>query len=164
MILEMGNPLNNAEKTTMFRLERPRSKEHVLHRQPRLSSLVKQRELTEKAVALWTSKTRQHKTKDVDGGQVARSPAMDTETPGIHGVVKKYGPLNTSRQGETKPPTLGRPSHEWETETLLDYHSPRLGHMTMYPCPFRKRNPVRFNVREHEACAKAPFESVAAMM
>ncbi|KAK4147371.1 uncharacterized protein C8A04DRAFT_34091 [Dichotomopilus funicola] len=34
----------------------------------------------------------------------------------------------------------------------------------MYPCPFRKRNPVRFNVREHEACAKAPFESIGAMI
>ncbi|KAK0648268.1 hypothetical protein B0T16DRAFT_444376 [Cercophora newfieldiana] len=28
------------------------------------------------------------------------------------------------------------------------------------PCPFRKRNPVRFNCREWEYCAKAPFKSM----
>lgn len=26
-----------------------------------------------------------------------------------------------------------------------------------YSCPFRKRNPVMFNVRDHEHCAKTPF-------
>lgn len=26
-----------------------------------------------------------------------------------------------------------------------------------YPCPFRKRNPIMFNVRDHEHCAKRPF-------
>ena len=31
---------------------------------------------------------------------------------------------------------------------------------TSYPCPFRKRNPARFNVREHGACAKDVFGSV----
>ncbi|KAK1753587.1 hypothetical protein QBC47DRAFT_362472 [Echria macrotheca] len=29
-----------------------------------------------------------------------------------------------------------------------------------YPCPFRKRNPLRYNVREWEYCAKAPFKSM----
>jgi len=29
-----------------------------------------------------------------------------------------------------------------------------------YPCPFRKRNPVRFNCRDFEYCAKAPFKSM----
>lgn len=29
-----------------------------------------------------------------------------------------------------------------------------------YPCPFRKRNPARFNVREHERCARAAFGTV----
>ncbi|KAL1867917.1 hypothetical protein Daus18300_006192 [Diaporthe australafricana] len=28
---------------------------------------------------------------------------------------------------------------------------------TPYSCPFRKRDPVMFNVREHEHCAKRPF-------
>ncbi|KAK4447235.1 hypothetical protein QBC34DRAFT_382485 [Podospora aff. communis PSN243] len=30
-----------------------------------------------------------------------------------------------------------------------------------YACPFRKRNPLRFNVRDHEYCAKAPSKSMA---
>jgi hypothetical protein len=27
----------------------------------------------------------------------------------------------------------------------------------VFPCPFRRRNPMRFNVRDHEHCAKAQF-------
>lgn len=30
-----------------------------------------------------------------------------------------------------------------------------------YPCPFRRRSPVIFNVRDHEYCAKRPFSSMA---
>ncbi|KAK4170923.1 hypothetical protein QBC36DRAFT_340995 [Triangularia setosa] len=29
-----------------------------------------------------------------------------------------------------------------------------------YPCPFRKRNPVRFNIRDHESCAQTPFSFI----
>lgn len=29
-----------------------------------------------------------------------------------------------------------------------------------YPCPFRRRNPILFNVRDHETCAKRPFSSI----
>ncbi len=29
-----------------------------------------------------------------------------------------------------------------------------------YPCPFRKRDPLRFNIREWEYCAKAPFKTI----
>lgn len=32
--------------------------------------------------------------------------------------------------------------------------------LEQYPCPFRKRNPVRFNCREWEYCAKAPFKGM----
>ncbi|KAK4450404.1 hypothetical protein QBC34DRAFT_402671 [Podospora aff. communis PSN243] len=32
--------------------------------------------------------------------------------------------------------------------------------LDQYPCPFRKRNPLRFNCREWEYCAKAPFKSM----
>ncbi|KAM7183642.1 hypothetical protein V8F20_012545 [Naviculisporaceae sp. PSN 640] len=30
----------------------------------------------------------------------------------------------------------------------------------MYPCPFRRRNPARFNVRDHTHCAKTLFGSI----
>lgn len=29
-----------------------------------------------------------------------------------------------------------------------------------YPCPFRRRNPVIFNVRDNEQCAKRPFSDI----
>ena len=59
--------------------------------------------------------------------------------------------------------STARRSSEWETETLFDQ-----GHggldldmaLYMYPCPFRKRNPARFNIRDHEGCARAPFDSI----
>jgi len=30
-----------------------------------------------------------------------------------------------------------------------------------YPCPFRKRNPVRYNIRDWECCAKNCFEGMS---
>ncbi|KAK5658063.1 hypothetical protein OQA88_2619 [Cercophora sp. LCS_1] len=30
----------------------------------------------------------------------------------------------------------------------------------LYPCPFRKRNPGRFNIRDHDACARAQFHAI----
>jgi hypothetical protein len=30
-----------------------------------------------------------------------------------------------------------------------------------YPCPFRKKNPYKFNCREWEFCAKAPFKTIS---
>ncbi|GAB1315536.1 C2H2-type domain-containing protein [Madurella fahalii] len=65
-------------------------------------------------------------------------------------------------QRKAQPTSHGHHGSEWETETLMDTTSivgdgPRI----QYPCPFRKRNPVRFNVRDHERCAKAPFGSMS---
>lgn len=65
-------------------------------------------------------------------------------------------------QRGTQPISCHRQSSEWETETLMDTASSSLddGPRTQYPCPFRKRNPVRFNVRVYERCARAPFSSM----
>lgn len=59
---------------------------------------------------------------------------------------------------ELQSPSSARPSvrdllseHQDLSQPAKDTAGPR------YPCPFRKRNPVRFNIREHESCAKAPF-------
>ena len=61
-------------------------------------------------------------------------------------------------------------SSEWETETLID--SSVVGttapftqpwNQPSFPCPFRKRNPVRFNVRNHERCAKELFSSLSGL-
>jgi hypothetical protein len=58
--------------------------------------------------------------------------------------------------------STARRSSEWETETLLDQNRNLDLDMAlhMYPCPFRKRNPARFNIRDHEGCARAPFDSI----
>jgi len=57
-----------------------------------------------------------------------------------------------------------RDSFEWETETLLNHSGIGLDlDKALYTCPFRKRNPVRFNIRDHGACASAPFSSISAL-
>lgn len=30
-----------------------------------------------------------------------------------------------------------------------------------YPCPLRKKDPLRYNIREWEYCAKAPFKTIS---
>jgi hypothetical protein len=67
----------------------------------------------------------------------------------------RHGPRHLSS-------STARRSSEWETETLLDPSRTLDLDMAlhMYPCPFRKRNPARFNIRDHEACARAPFDSI----
>ncbi|KAL2264592.1 hypothetical protein VTJ83DRAFT_7102 [Remersonia thermophila] len=67
----------------------------------------------------------------------------------------------------TTPATLA--SVEWETETLLEKHGAAadLNHysdITVYSCPFRKRNPARFNIRDYEACARRPFRSIPGLI
>ncbi|KAL2259277.1 hypothetical protein VTK26DRAFT_7111 [Humicola hyalothermophila] len=61
-----------------------------------------------------------------------------------------------------------RYSSEWETDTLVDpsmsgsrTSSTRGWEQTWFPCPFRKRNPVRFNIRDHERCARGAFPSLS---
>jgi hypothetical protein len=118
-------------------------KRHVLHRQPRLSPLSRQRELAEKglgdAVAdMHDGTSRQTGTASSASPKLAGDLA--TSHASSHGWVPIRSGANASR------------SFEWETETLLN--------MVSYPCPYRKRNPARFNFRDHEACARAPFKSV----
>ncbi|KAK0629274.1 hypothetical protein B0T17DRAFT_597698 [Bombardia bombarda] len=36
----------------------------------------------------------------------------------------------------------------------------RADNQLQYPCPFRRRNPVRFNIRDRPDCARAPFYSL----
>lgn len=35
-----------------------------------------------------------------------------------------------------------------------------VGSWVEFPCPFRKRNPGRFNIRDHDACARARFHAI----
>lgn len=86
--------------------------------------------------------------------------------------LSTYSPLND--MDSRRWTTCRRQSSDWETETLIDQSSSRPGSsgtgmaslaspswQTLYPCPFRKRNPTRFNVRNHERCAKAALGSIS---
>jgi len=58
-------------------------------------------------------------------------------------------------------PSYARHSSEWETETLFDQSNGDADtDAVLYPCPFRIRNPARFNIRDHETCARATFDAV----
>ncbi|KAK4198761.1 hypothetical protein QBC40DRAFT_255744 [Triangularia verruculosa] len=64
--------------------------------------------------------------------------------------------LNDDTPSGTQPPPKPAAQelsseHQGQSEVPDDTAGPK------YPCPFRKRNPVRFNIREHEACAQTSF-------
>ncbi|EAA30973.2 hypothetical protein NCU05648 [Neurospora crassa OR74A] len=50
----------------------------------------------------------------------------------------------------------GRQERDLEATYAMDGQG-----MEGYSCPFRVRNPVRFNIRDHEVCAMTSFESLA---
>ncbi|KAK0744476.1 hypothetical protein B0T21DRAFT_281204 [Apiosordaria backusii] len=88
------------------------------------------------------------------------SMSMDV-TPGqlmCHSADRLDCESNTGRQSllsplSRVPPSLKGPLPEQQDgpKTPTDAPGPK------YPCPFRKRNPVRFNIREHDSCAQTPF-------
>ncbi|KAK3401717.1 hypothetical protein B0T20DRAFT_402465 [Sordaria brevicollis] len=51
----------------------------------------------------------------------------------------------------------GRPDRDLEATYVMEEPGP----VENYSCPFRVRNPVRFNIRDHEVCAITSFESLA---
>lgn len=51
----------------------------------------------------------------------------------------------------------GRPDRDLEATYAMEEQ----GAVENYSCPFRVRNPVRFNIRHHEVCAMTSFESLA---
>lgn len=90
-------------------------------------------------------------------------------------AAAKSTPTNSPPKSRSVPPR-GRASDEDDdpfpydkldrnelarrTSTSLDLSSRKTGlelNVQEYPCPFRRRNPVLFNVRDHEHCAKRPF-------
>ncbi len=201
----------------MFHPSRPPSSNtHVLHRQPRLSSLKGQRgpdeERQGKLVHLeWLRDEAQHghghlsrqTTRHIKhhqtafrnpGGEKGVDPETDDDRVGgvlrgsriwdalpdslddvsdsVHPAPSENPRVATQSRAPPGAPrrwdssrvlAYVRRSSEWETETLLN-HSTGDWEVEMVhepcPCPFRIRNPARFNIRDHEACAKAPFDSI----
>ncbi|KAK3381072.1 hypothetical protein B0H63DRAFT_523805 [Podospora didyma] len=69
----------------------------------------------------------------------------------------RYQRINSSCNGEvTKRPQSSSDYRHSRHERSTSNAGPRV----QYPCPFRKRNPARFNVRDYERCAKSPFDSM----
>ena len=202
----------------MFHPSRPPSSStHVLHRQPRLSSLKGQRgpdeERQDKLVHLeWLRDDAQHghghlsrrtalgpshikhhqTTPRFPSGEKGAAPkpcgdevdgalreskiwdAMPDFLDDISGSIQPASSEDPRVRHSRAPPgaphrwdssrvsAYARQSSEWETETLWNHSTGDLEADMRHepcPCPFRIRNPARFNIRDHEACAKAPFDS-----
>lgn len=148
----------------------------TLHRQPRLSSLGRQRE-------------SRLATLNADDGEITHSEkaASYSDIPRMLASVHYDVPRRTEsspsedarvatrlatptltppRSDNWAPSTSAARSHqslEWETETLLEPNATGSDSMAWYPCPYRKRNPARFNIRDYEDCARAPFDSIRAL-
>ncbi|KAK1826809.1 hypothetical protein QBC39DRAFT_334698 [Podospora conica] len=82
-----------------------------------------------------------------DWGGFARQSRVDVDA-GSHARHVREGSTSGPRWRRSRAPTM--------TTRPQDQGRERAS----YPCPFRKRNPARFNVRDHEACARGVFGSV----
>ncbi|AEO58700.1 hypothetical protein MYCTH_108314 [Thermothelomyces thermophilus ATCC 42464] len=171
---EMLNRSQNA--FAMPSQDRPGLNKRTLHRQPRLSPPGRQRESrlatqsTDDAEITRSEKTARHSDipralVDVHHDVRKRTVIAPSEDARV-ATRLATPPLAPHRFGDWEPTALtarGRQSLEWETETLLDPNGTGPDGMASYPCPYRKRNPARFNIRDHEDCARSPFDSIRAL-
>ncbi|KAK4244316.1 hypothetical protein C7999DRAFT_43998 [Corynascus novoguineensis] len=157
----------------------PKPNAHVLHRQPKFCPLGKQWAIEENfnpagakeaGSTLYDESAMNNVTipKAVTGSHHDVSRRAATASSENLGVAKSLGvsPLTPHRPdswAQARSAAPGRQSFEWETETLLESNVACLDIMISYPCPFRKRNPARFNIRDREECARAPFDSVQSL-
>jgi hypothetical protein len=115
-----------------------------------------------------------------DGAQDSSHPSQRTPTPVSSSCNKKSkSPESEDGHQQQQPPPLHQqaqrqaPSVEGKY-ALSRFNLPQHGSRTSivdesddkewifsYSCPFRKRNPARFNVRDYERCATSPFYSVS---
>ncbi|GAB1319527.1 hypothetical protein MFIFM68171_09737 [Madurella fahalii] len=102
-----------------------------------------------------------------------KTAAGDSQMPGPYGSPFSGSESRSSSNGRKRP--LGNHKEDGDDLhsrrdgsedmgdpiTQRDSNNPKRTKMESYPCPFRKRNPYRFNCREWEYCAKAPFKSIS---
>jgi hypothetical protein len=79
--------------------------------------------------------------------------------------------FSTNAATETEPGNAGADVREDETggmkaTTFIDENSPgqrqsKRPRHEGFGCPYRKRNPKRFNVRDHGNCARVPFQNLS---
>ncbi|KAL2194394.1 hypothetical protein P885DRAFT_43318 [Corynascus similis CBS 632.67] len=163
----------------MARPDCPKPNTHVLHRQPKFCPLGKQRVIEENfnpAGAKEAESTLHDKSARINATipRAVTGPHHDvsrraaTASSENLSVAKSLGvsPLTPHRPdswARARSSAPGRQSFEWETETLLESNVACVDIMISYPCPFRKRNPARFNIRDREECARAPFDSIQSL-
>ncbi|KAK0710015.1 hypothetical protein B0T26DRAFT_430558 [Lasiosphaeria miniovina] len=61
-------------------------------------------------------------------------------------------------EGDGPPGEDGKEEGERSSFGPNDPRSQKRAKVELYPCPFRKHNPIKFNIREWEYCARAPFK------
>ncbi|KAK0610862.1 hypothetical protein B0T14DRAFT_570794 [Immersiella caudata] len=102
----------------------------------------------------------------VSAAASSESPASSAATPSSGTLSRNQSKANrkrTSRNRSDRDGDLHEESdEEGEAEAggQTEPANRKKPKLDQYPCPFRKRNPLRFNCREWEYCAKAPFKSM----
>lgn len=74
-----------------------------------------------------------------------RRPSDDDDDPFHYDKLNHSG---TARRGSASP--------EIDLEKIRN-----MVNIREFPCPYRRRNPVLFNIRDHEHCAKRPFSDIS---
>jgi hypothetical protein len=90
---------------------------------------------------------------------VSASGAFSSSLQGGHRRIRKRG----SSDDEDDDPQSNGGSHGGSDKDFNAQQDKKRARPEVkeFSCPFRKRNPLRFNCREYEYCAKAPFESIS---
>lgn len=125
-------------------------------------------------------------TKAADKSQafclpIRNLPMRNSEAPGdagdadvrARGQARNAGSSSGNKRKNKAASGPGR-NHGYDEESLDDSSEEDEGNNTQKPkklktgkkshnfsCPFRKRNPIRFNVRDHTSCALNPFADFA---
>lgn len=90
--------------------------------------------------------------KDVPRAQASSWPGANKQDPGGDGCVALFD--NSNSKEKRKAVWNGEGGNEG------DYEGPpskRMRANMNFSCPYRKRNPLRFNVRDHRFCATLSF-------
>jgi hypothetical protein len=155
--LEMISRYQEPSSLTMAHSSPPTGpKRHVLHRQPRLSSLSGRWELAEKDATDAGAESLGDTSRQT-GAATFEGSGIGAYSPTLHATPHRWDHVRLSTN-------MSR-SLEWETETLFEQNTGNVHHnIVSYPCPYRKRNTARFNFRDYEACARGPFHSVLDLM
>jgi len=84
--------------------------------------------------------------------------AMPRSTPHRRDTVGRTERRSRIRGSTYDPPSEASSRRGSEGQRGLACGTP--SEAKLYPCPFRRRNPMRFNIRDHEHCARMQFSAI----